>query len=76
MTAQFGAQMVSAMKEVPRVLKATQHQSQQRSDDLVGKKVMDKDLIASLMGFSGVDDPTKVTTKWCKWQWTTKFRTH
>jgi len=34
---------------------------------------MDKDLLALLMDFSGVDDPTKVTTIWRKWQHTKQF---
>ena len=63
MVVQFGAQMASAMKQSPGAVGTTSHHSQQRYEDL-GKKVMDKDLLISLMGFSGVDDPTKVTTIW------------
>jgi len=42
----------------------------------LGKKSIDKDLLATIMGFSGVTDPTYITMIWRKWQRTSKLLTH
>ena len=75
MSAQFDTKMASKTKHSPGALGATPHQSQQMNEEL-GKKVMDKNHLASLMGFIGIEGPTKVITIWKKWQRTTKFWTH
>ena len=75
MAAQFGAQMATMMQATGNGGATCQPQPQQRAEDL-GKKTMDKDLLATIMGFSGVTDPSDVTMVRRKWQRTSKFRTH
>jgi len=53
----------------------SQSQPAHKHEDL-GKKAMDKDLMAAVMGFSGTTDPKTLALIWNKWQRTTKFRTH